>query len=74
MNKKYIVSLYYMPDYWENFLHHCNDIAQLNDWNVKTVINNQLKPYGKYIESNLLGNYLRWDDEKYHILFLLRWL
>ena len=73
MNKRYIVSLYHMPDYWENFLNYCNDIAQLNGWNVKTVINDQLKPYGKYIDGTLMGGYLRWDDEKYHTLFLLRW-
>jgi len=73
MNKKYIVSLYHMPDYWENFLNYCNDIAKLNNRDVRSVIDNQLKPNGKYFDNSLLGDYLLWDDEKYHTLFVLRW-
>jgi len=72
-NRSLIVSLYYMPDYWENFLHYCNDIAKWNDWDVITVIEKELKPHGKFIDQGFLGDYLRWDDEKYHTLFVLRW-
>ncbi len=74
MSSKYCVSIkYFWPDWWENFLHHCNDIAEINDWNVNDVINYQLKPDGKYIPSSDQGAYLQWDDEKYFTAFLLRW-
>jgi len=73
MSTKYIVSLYLMPDYWENFLHYCNDISQWNNWDLLTVIENELKPNGKYINNQLLGDYLCWDNEKYYTLFVLRW-
>lgn len=72
-NKHIVYIEYFWPDYWENFLHHCNDIAETNDWNIVTVINHQLKPHGKYIKTSLHGSYLRWDDPKYHTLFVLRW-
>ena len=73
MNKKYIVSIYYFPDYWENFLHHCNDIARFRDCDVNVVINDELAPYGKYIKG-VMGSYLSWDEQKYHTLFVLRWI
>ena len=71
---KFIVYIpYYWPDWWENFLHHCNDIAEANDWKVVTVINYQLKPHGKFIKTSTQGAYLRWDHPKYHTEFVLRW-
>ena len=73
MNKTYTVSLYHMPDYWENFLHYCNDIAQLNNWDLLIVIENELKPHGKFIDQGFMGDYLRWDERKHHTLFVLRW-
>jgi len=74
MTEKYIVSFnHYLPDYFENFLHHCNDIADKNNWDIRTVINYQLKPHGKYIRTKTQGSYLRWDDPTYHMFFVLRW-
>lgn len=72
MKKPFIVSLYNIPDYWENFLHHCNDIAYRTNQSVIQVIQDQLNPNGKYIDGGL-GNFLRCNDEKYHTLFVLRW-
>lgn len=72
MNNKHIVSLYYMPDYWENFLNYCNDVANRTNQAVIQVIQDQLNPNGKYIDGGL-GNFLRWDDEKHHTLFVLKW-
>lgn len=73
MDKKYRVGIAIMPDYWENFLHHCNDIASANGWNVNTVINQELKPHGRYIQCRTSFSYLRWDSEEYHTLFVLKW-
>lgn len=74
MSKRFRVSIaYYWPDYWKNFLEHCNKIAKVNNWNILTVINHELKPHGRFVQTNTQGAYLRWDDEKYHTMFLLRW-
>lgn len=69
------------PDYFNNFYIHCQD--KLNEFNLKgtygsevlleTVINYELKPHGKLIKTKTQGWYLRWDDEKYHTAFVLRW-
>jgi hypothetical protein len=59
--------------YFENFYHHCQDIAMKNDWHIDTVTNYELKPHGKLIKTKTQGWYLRWDDEKYHNMFVLRW-
>lgn len=64
---------HFWPDYWENFLHHCNDIAVANNWDILTTIDHELKPYGKYIHTSTRGHYLVWDHPKYHTMFLLRW-
>lgn len=74
MTDKYRVSIpYYWPDWWDNFLRHCDSISNTNGWNIKTVINRQLKPHGKFIDSKTYGAYILWDDPKYHTEFLLRW-
>ena len=74
MSDKYCVSIkYWWPDYWENFLHHCNDIAEANNWNVMTVINHQLRPHGKLIKTKTQGAYLRWDHAMHHTAFVLKW-
>lgn len=74
MKKPFIVSLYNIPDYWENFLHHCNDVARWNDRDVKAVIENELKPHGKIIDwCGREDHFLSWEEEKYHTLFVLRW-
>ena len=75
MNKeKFIVRIdQFWPDYFENFVHHCNDIAEKNNWNVRTVMNYELKPYGRWIPTRTQGSYLRWDEAKYHTAFVLRW-
>lgn len=62
-----------MPDYFENFLNYCNDIANKDNLDVEDVIDQELKPNGRLISSEILGNYLSWDHSKYHVAFLLRW-
>lgn len=62
------------PNYWRNFLYHCLTISEVNKCNdIIIVINYELKPHGKFIVTKTQGSYLRWDDPKYHTLFLLRW-
>lgn len=39
-----------------------------------TVINHQLKPMGgRLITTSTQGWYLRWDEEKSHTAFVLKW-
>ena len=60
--------------YFENFYNHCQNIAIENNWHIDTVINTQLKPLGgKLIKTKTQGWYLRWDDEKDHTCFVLKW-
>jgi hypothetical protein len=62
------------PQYFENFWAHCGSIANENDWNQLTVANYELKPLGgKLIQTSTQGWYLRWDDEKTHAFFILKW-
>jgi len=61
------------PDYFENFYRHCKKIAHDNNWHEDTVINYQLKPHGKLVITRTQGWYLRWDDEKQHTMFVLKW-
>ena len=61
------------PGYFDNFVRHCNHRASENGWTLDTVINNELKPHGRLIKTKTQGWYLRWDNEKYHNLFVLRW-
>ena len=61
------------PQYFDNFYSYCVDKSIANEWHVDTVANYELKPHGKLIKTNTQGWYLRWDDEKYHTHFVLRW-
>ena len=61
------------PIYFSNFFEYCVIIARENSWHIDTVITYQLKPHGKLIKTKTQGWYLRWDAEKYHNMFLLRW-
>lgn len=61
------------PDYFLKFYKHCSNIAYDNGWQLQTVMNYQLKPHGKLIQTKTQGWYLRWDDEKYHDFFVLKW-
>lgn len=62
------------PMYFENFYHHCQDIAEQNGWMTLTVINHQLKPLGgRLIQTKTQGWYLRWDKESFHTAFVLKW-
>ena len=63
----------FWPDWFDNFYKHCSKIANDNDWHIDTVANTELKPHGKLIKTKTQGWYLRWDDEKYHNMFVLRW-
>ena len=60
-------------NYFENFYHHCQDIAIKNNWAIDTVVNYELKPHGRLIKTKTQGWYLRWDHPKHHVEFLLRW-
>ena len=60
-------------EYFFNFYTSCQEVAIANNWNIDTVCNYALKPHGRLIKTSTQGWYLRWDDEKYHTLFLLRW-
>lgn len=74
MDEKFCVNLdVHWPNYFRNFVNHCNDIAHKNGWLVDTVVNNQLKPHGRLIKPRTYNWYLRWDHEKYHNLFVLKW-
>jgi hypothetical protein len=79
MNKeKFIVKLNHhnrlqFPDYFVNFVNYCHGVAEKNSWNISTVINYELKPYGRWIPTKTQGSYLRWDDPKYHTAFVLKW-
>lgn len=74
MPDKFRVDLTNWPDYFENFVSHCNDIADKNNWDVRTVMDYQLRPMGgKVIKTSTQGWYLRWDEEKQHTMFVLRW-
>jgi hypothetical protein len=62
------------PVYFNNFWLHCGEVAVTNDWRPITVANYELKPLGgKLIQTSTQGWYLRWDDEKYHAFFVLKW-
>lgn len=61
------------PTYFVKFYITCDQIAYKNKWHVETVINRHLKPHGRLIVTKTQGWYLRWDDEKYHNLFALKW-
>jgi len=59
--------------YFENFYNHCQNIAIKGKYHIDTVCNYELKPHGKLIKTKTQGWYLRWDNEKYHTAFVLRW-
>lgn len=59
--------------WFANFYTHCLDVAEKNNWNVDTVSSYQLKPHGKLIKTKTQGWYIRWDDERYHNFFILKW-
>jgi hypothetical protein len=64
------------PQYWLNFITHCHANLVGNPYDYRELdpfINQQLKPYGKFIRTRCQSDYLRWDDPKYHTAFVLRW-
>jgi hypothetical protein len=62
------------PQYFDNFLTHCQHIAKQNGWATTTVANYQLRPLGgKLITTKTHGWYLRWDAEANHTAFVLKW-
>lgn len=61
------------PNWFSNFYCYCELTAEQNNWLVDTVANYQLKPHGRLIKTKTQGWYLRWNDEKYHTMFILRW-
>lgn len=65
--------IYSRPNYFDNFYNYCSTLSKENGWHINAVINHQLKPHGKLIETTTQGTYLRWDDEKYHTMFVLKW-
>lgn len=73
MNTHIVRIPYWWPDWWGNFLQHCDVIAEYNNLKLTTVVNQHLKPHGKFIQTKADGAYILWDDPKYHTEFLLRW-
>jgi hypothetical protein len=77
--EKYRVSIPYdWPNYWFNFIKHCQVTlaghGNYHDYrDLDRCINQQLEPHGKFIRTRTQGEYLRWDDPKYHTAFVLRW-
>lgn len=61
------------PSYFDNFVRHCNHKAAENGYVLDTVMNYELKPHGRLIKTSTQGWYLRWDEEKYHTHFVMRW-
>ena len=62
------------PGYFSNFSSYCAKIAEKNGWDIKTVINYELKPLGgRLIVTSTQGMYLRWDQESSHTAFVLKW-
>jgi hypothetical protein len=66
------------PNYFDNFYKYCQTKADRITKNssmdiIDIVIKYELKPHGKLIKTKTQGWYLRWDDEKYHTYFVLRW-
>ena len=66
------------PKYFDNFYKHCQEKANEITGNsgmvlLETVIKYELKPHGRLIKTKTQGWYLRWDDEKYHTHFVLKW-
>jgi hypothetical protein len=79
MTEKYRVSIPdAWPKYWFNFMTHCEVTlaghGNYHDYrDLDRYINQQLEPHGKFIRTRTQGEYLRWDDPKYHTAFVLRW-
>lgn len=61
------------PSYFDNFVRYCNHGASKNGYMLDTVMNYELKPHGRLIKTKTQGWYLRWDDEKYHTHFVMKW-
>ena len=62
------------PQYFVNFVDHCNDRARHTGVIVEVIINHELKPLGgKLIKTSTQGWYLRWDKESSHTFFILKW-
>ena len=73
-----------LPEWWINFEKHCIDIydldtrlAKSNKWrqyDINCVIDRELKPFcGKYRYRGIRSE-IRFDDESWFTLFLLKWL
>jgi hypothetical protein len=61
-------------EYFQNFYHHCQEIAIKNKWILDTVLNYELRPLGgRLIKTKTQGWYLRWDAESSHTAFVLKW-
>jgi len=79
VTEKYRVSIpIAWPNYWFNFMTHCEVTlaghGNYHDYrDLDAFVNQQLEPHGKFIRTRTQGEYLRWDDPKYHTAFLLRW-
>lgn len=58
---------------FRNFFMQCQTIALQNNWHHNTVMNYQLKPHGRLVRTMTQGWYIRWDNIKYHNLFLLKY-
>lgn len=62
------------PQYFENFWTACSKVAHDNDWYPITVANYELRSLGgRLIQTKTQGWYLRWNEERNHTMFVLKW-
>jgi hypothetical protein len=61
------------PCYFDNFYKDCFKKSKERNWNIDIVVEHELRPHGLLVKTETQGWYLRWDDEKYHNMFLLKW-
>lgn len=56
---------------WFNFYMYCKKMSIERNKILPSTIRHELKPYAKYIDT--IDPYVRWNHEKYYILFIVRW-
>ena len=62
------------PEYFSKFWADCRAKGRAGGWSPLQVANHELRPLGgKLIITSTQGWYLRWDEEKNHTAFVLKW-
>ena len=70
--ERFTVHFVIIPDYWENFMHHCNNINPDRAVQLQTVSRELSKWGGVCIRADYEW-YLYWDNAAAHTAFVLRW-